>query len=119
MEGLLFPDTYQVSNADNEAQVVLKMATLNAARALGLEKSIGSLVPGKLADMVAIDLTAIELLPCYDPLSHIVYVADRKNVTHVWVHGELLVENGRLTRVHDAELRAKSAHWAEKVRIRD
>ncbi len=101
------------------AQVVLRMATLNAARALGLEKSIGSLVPGKLADMVAVDLTAIELLPCYDPLSHIVYVADRKNVTHVWVNGELRVENGNLTRVHDAELRAKSAHWAEKVRIRD
>ena len=92
------------------------MATLNAARALGLDKSVGSLAPGKLADMAAIDLSTNELQPCYDPASHLVYVAGRENVSHVWVNGELLVENGRFTRLHDAEVKAKAAYWADRVR---
>lgn len=98
------------------AHDVLRMATLNAARALGLDKSIGSLAPGKLADMAAIDLSANDLQPCYDPASHLVYVAGRENVSHVWVNGDLLVENGRFTRLHDADVRAKAAYWSDRVR---
>ena len=101
------------------AHVVLRMATLNGARALGLDKTIGSLVPGKLADLVAVDLSAPELLPCYDPVSHLVYVAGRNNVSHVWVGGELLVEGGRLTRLRDDELRGKAAYWRDRIRGQD
>ena len=101
------------------AQAVLEMATLNGARALGLDKQIGSLVPGKLADMTAVNLTALEELPCYDPVSHLAYVAERGHVTHVWVNGELLVEQGRFTRLENTEIRAKAAHWADKIRDRD
>ncbi|HXF67261.1 MAG TPA: TRZ/ATZ family hydrolase [Burkholderiales bacterium] len=97
------------------AHAVLAMATLNAARALGIEERTGSLVPGKCADLVAVNLAAPELAPCYDPLSHLVYAAGREHVTHVWVNGELLVEAGRLTRLDLAELAAKAAYWKEKI----
>jgi 5-methylthioadenosine/S-adenosylhomocysteine deaminase len=97
------------------AHAVLGMATLNAARALGLSDSVGSLTPGKCADMTAVNLGAPELSPCYDPLSHLVYAAGREHVTHVWVNGELLVEDGRLTRLDAAELAAKAAYWKDKI----
>ena len=98
------------------APEVLGMATLGAARALGMEDRIGSLTPGKRADMAAINLAAIETAPCYNPLSHLVYVAGREHVTHVWVDGELLVEDGQLTRLDVEDLSARAAHWRSKIR---
>ncbi|MBI4206107.1 MAG: TRZ/ATZ family hydrolase [Betaproteobacteria bacterium] len=98
------------------AHAVLEMATLNGARALGLEERIGSLRKGKRADMVAISLAAPELSPCYDPLSHLAYAVGREHVSHVWVDGELLVENGALNRLDARELAAKAAYWQEKIR---
>lgn len=100
------------------AQTVLQMATLNAARALGLEKRIGSLTVGKHADITAVNLAAPELSPCYDPLSHLVYAAGREHVSHVWVGGELLVRNGSLTRIDAAEITAKANHWKDKISAR-
>ena len=101
------------------AYAVLEMATLNAARALGLDRRIGSLARGKRADIVAVDLAAPELAPCYDPLSHLAYAAGREHVSHVWVDCELLVENGALTQLDARELTAKAAHWKEKIRSQD
>jgi 5-methylthioadenosine/S-adenosylhomocysteine deaminase len=98
------------------AQTVLEMATVRGARALGIEDRVGTLAPGKYADMVAVDLGALELLPCYDPLSHLVYAAGREHVSHVWVNGELLVENGGLTRLDTRGLAGKAAYWKEKIR---
>jgi 5-methylthioadenosine/S-adenosylhomocysteine deaminase len=66
--------------------------------------------------MTAVDLGALELLPCYDPLSHLVYAAGREHVSHVWVNGELVVEKGRLTRLDTTELAAKTAYWKDKIR---
>jgi 5-methylthioadenosine/S-adenosylhomocysteine deaminase len=97
------------------AHEVLEMATLNSARALGLDQHIGSLVPGKRADIAAVDLSAPELSPCYDPLSHLAYAAGREHVTHVWVNGELLVENGTLTRIDSRELAAKAQRWKARI----
>jgi 5-methylthioadenosine/S-adenosylhomocysteine deaminase len=101
------------------AHTALEMATVRAARALGLEDRIGTLAPGKCADMTAVDLGALELLPCYDPLSHLVYAAGREHVTHVWVNGEPLVEYGQLTRLDAAELATKAAYWKDKIKARD
>ena len=94
----------------------LQMATLNGARALQWDQLIGSLVPGKAADMVAVNLGAIETLPCYDPASHIWHAAGRENVTHVWVDGELLLDKGTLTRVDINAIRANAATWGERFR---
>jgi 5-methylthioadenosine/S-adenosylhomocysteine deaminase len=98
------------------AHTVLEMATVRAARALGLDDRIGTLAPGKCADMTAVNLGALDLSPCYDALSHLVYAAGREHVSHVWVNGELLVENGRLTRLDTRELAAKAVYWRDKIK---
>lgn len=76
------------------AHSALRAATLGGATALGLEARIGSLVPGKAADLAAVRITGPELAPCYDPLSHLVYAAGREHVSDVWVAGEALLRNG-------------------------
>ena len=98
------------------AHVVLEMATVRAARALGIDDRVGTLAPGKRADMTAVNLDALELSPCYDPLSHLVYAAGREHVSHVWVDGELAVERGQLTRLDARELTAKAAYWKDRIR---
>ncbi len=98
------------------ARQALEMATLNAARALGLDAKIGSLEIGKRADITAIDFSAPELSPCYDPLSHIVYAAGRDHVSHVWVDGELLLEAGTLVNIDTAEIIARAGYWRDKIK---
>ncbi len=78
------------------AHAALRAATLAGAQALGLAGLIGSIEPGKAADLTAIALRGPELTPCYDPVSHLVYAAGREHVTHVWVNGELRVRDGEL-----------------------
>jgi 5-methylthioadenosine/S-adenosylhomocysteine deaminase len=97
------------------AHQVLEMATLHGARALGWEAEIGSLVPGKSADMTAVDLSAPEVSPCYDPVSHLVYAAGRQHVSHVWVAGRLLVEEGRLAALSERELVARAEYWRGRI----
>lgn len=77
-----------------DAHRVLRMATLEGATALGLGDSIGSLAAGKWADLCAIRLDDWLCQPCYDPASHLVYVAGRDQVTHVWVAGQLRLRDG-------------------------
>ncbi|HSD60251.1 MAG TPA: TRZ/ATZ family hydrolase [Burkholderiales bacterium] len=98
------------------AHQVLEMATLNGARALGWESEIGSLLPGKAADVVAVDLSALEVSPCYEPVSHLVYAAGRQHVSHVWVAGRLLVEEGRLTSLSERALLARAEHWRSRIK---
>ena len=76
------------------AHSAVRAATLGGAVALGLDASIGSIAPGKDADLVAVRLAGPELSPCYDPVSHLVYAAGREHVSHVWVRGEPLVVAG-------------------------
>jgi len=78
------------------AHAALRAATLGGARALGLGARIGSIEPGKRADLAAVELRAPELAPVYDPVSHLVYAAGREHVTHVWVDGEPRVADGVL-----------------------
>ncbi|HEC06515.1 MAG TPA: TRZ/ATZ family hydrolase [Thiolapillus brandeum] len=94
---------------------VLEMATINGARALGLEADIGSLTPGKAADITAIDLQRIETQPMFDPVSQIVYSAGREQVSHVWVNGELLLSDGELTRINVNRLMADTGSWQDKL----
>jgi 5-methylthioadenosine/S-adenosylhomocysteine deaminase len=97
------------------AQQALACATLHGARALGLDAAIGSIVPNKFADLCAISFDAPELAPCYDPASHLVYSAGRADVTHVWVAGELRVEQGRLPRFEDRGLNNRILLWQNKL----
>ncbi|MBC7944812.1 MAG: TRZ/ATZ family hydrolase [Burkholderiales bacterium] len=97
------------------AEQALAMATINAARALGLDEKIGSLTVGKCADIVAVDLSAAELAPCYDPVSHLVYAAGREHVSHVWVNGKLLLDDGASTVLDSEELKAKANLWRKRI----
>ncbi len=101
------------------ARQALEMATINAARALGLDAQIGSLEIGKRADIAAIHFGAPELSPCYDPLSHLAYAAGREHVSHVWVDGELLVENGALPQLDIADIMARAGYWRDKIQQAD
>jgi 5-methylthioadenosine/S-adenosylhomocysteine deaminase len=97
-------------------QQALECATLGGARALGLDAKIGSLVPGKQADLVAVDLSASAMLPCYDPLSHLVHVAGRECVTDVWIDGERVVANRALARVDETAVAARARAWQERLK---
>ena len=68
------------------AHQALHMGTIAGARALGLEQITGSLTADKAADITAVDFSNINLAPCYDPVSHLVYTAGREHVSHVWVN---------------------------------
>jgi 5-methylthioadenosine/S-adenosylhomocysteine deaminase len=94
----------------------LRMATLDGAKALGLDHDIGSIRPGKCADLTAVNLKdALELSPCYDPVSHLVYAASREHVSHVWVQGKEVVTGGQLTNLNRQQLVAKARSWQRKI----
>jgi 5-methylthioadenosine/S-adenosylhomocysteine deaminase len=97
------------------AHKALSMATLDGARALRLDHAIGSIEPGKFADLTAVEFTAPGMLPCYDPISHIVYAAGRENVSHVWVAGRLLVENRALKTPAKNDLENLAVLWQNRL----
>lgn len=99
------------------ARQALYAATLGGATALGLGDEIGSLEVGKAADMVAVDLSAANQQPVYDPVSHVVYCTGREQVSDVWVAGERLVSGACLQSDDEDELRALAADW--RLRIAD
>ena len=101
------------------AHTALRMATLNGARALGLEERIGSLEAGKAADIVAIDLSAISSQPVYDPLSQVVYTAGRDQVTDVWVAGRHLLKERKLTTLDEPTMLQKAAEWRDRIAASD
>jgi len=97
------------------AAAALKMATLDAARALNLDDRIGSIAAGKRADLVAVDLRSLICQPMFDPVSHLVYVAGREHVTHVWVDGELKLNDRRLVDLDTDDLTARATYWRGKL----
>ena len=97
------------------AAQVLAMATINGARALGLEEQTGSLRVGKAADITAIDLEQLETRPLFDPVSQIVYAAGREQVSNVWINGCHLLRERKLVRMDHAQLLANAGQWQEKL----
>ncbi|WP_394808393.1 TRZ/ATZ family hydrolase [Nitrosomonas sp.] len=97
------------------AHQALRMATLNGANALGLGEITGSLVVGKAADITAINFSDLNLTPCYDPTSHLVYTASREQVSHVWVNGRMLLHDKQLTTLNPFELQYRTVYWQERI----
>jgi 5-methylthioadenosine/S-adenosylhomocysteine deaminase len=91
------------------------LATLGGATALGLERRVGSIVPGKEADLVAVNLSTLPMSPCFDPASHLVYCAGRQDVTDVWIAGRRVLHAGRLATVNEQELLARALRWQERL----
>jgi 5-methylthioadenosine/S-adenosylhomocysteine deaminase len=98
------------------AQKALEMATINAAKALGLEGKIGSIEVGKLADLAAVRLDDIATAPYYDPIAHLIYSCGREHVTHTWVAGELRYSHGVYANLEPLELKDIINTWQPKLR---
>jgi 5-methylthioadenosine/S-adenosylhomocysteine deaminase len=97
------------------AHAALRAATLGGAMALGLEQRIGSIVPGKAADLAAVAFDSLELQPAYDVVSHLVYACGREHVTDVWVGGERVVRDRTLTRLDLSDLQGRVGLWQTKI----
>lgn len=97
------------------AYQALRMVTLNAARALRQEGRLGSITAGKQADLVAVDLSALELQPCFDPVSHLIYASGREHVTDVWVAGRPVVVDRGLQTVERDEVEAAAREWGGRI----
>jgi 5-methylthioadenosine/S-adenosylhomocysteine deaminase len=97
------------------AHEALRLATLGGARALGLDPEIGSIAPGKRADLAAVELSAPETLPCFDPVSHLAYVAGREHVTHVWVDGVARLAGRTLSGIDEDDIRDKVSWWKQRI----
>ncbi|MGH8355407.1 MAG: amidohydrolase family protein, partial [Pseudomonas sp.] len=98
-----------------DAHRALRMATLNGARALGLDEETGSLELGKAADLVAFDLSGLAQQPVYDPVSQLIYASGRDCVKQVWVGGKLLLDERRLTRLDEERLTASARAWGTRI----
>jgi len=106
--------------ASNRADVLpahraLELATHAGARALSLDHDTGSIEVGKSADLTAVNLNSIELSPCYEPASHLVYSAGRHDVTHVWINGKTVLEERQLAGGSPQALRANAQRWAALI----
>ena len=102
------------------AHEALRMATINGAKALGLDDKIGSIEIGKLADLAAVKMSDIAMQPCFDVVSHLVYVAGREQVSHVWVNGYLKYHKpinnaGVYSNIEPQELDDIINKWQDKV----
>ena len=93
----------------------LRMATLNGAKALGMDQITGSIEKGKQADLISIDFDSICMQPVYDPVSQIVYSASRHDVSNTWVAGERLLKDKQLTRMNTADLISNATEWSHRI----
>jgi 5-methylthioadenosine/S-adenosylhomocysteine deaminase len=97
------------------ALLVLRMATIDGARALGLEDEIGSIEVGKRADLTLFDLDDLRTTPRPDPVSTIVYAAEASNVTTVFIDGRVVLRNRKLTSLDEKAVIAEARRHAELV----
>jgi len=97
------------------ATTALEMATMGGARALGMEKEIGSLEPGKRADLIMVRLDRPNAEPLYDPVSQMVYALKADDVRDVMVNGKPVVRDARILTLDEASILAKAAEYRAKI----
>ena len=100
-------------NADES----LRMATINGAKALGIEKQRGSLEIGKVADIVAINFDKVGTLPLYNPISQLVYSSNSSVISHVWVGGKCAMSEGKLSFLDEDNLIKIAQKWSQKLSV--
>ena len=98
------------------ANEAIKMATINGAKALGLESIIGSIEKNKKADLVAIDLNSIENQPIYNPLTTFVYSSSRSDVSYVWIDGEIKLKDKKLVKIDEERIIQLAKKWQRKLK---
>lgn len=97
------------------AHAALRMATLNGAKALGMDECVGSLEVGKSADITAINLGELAMQPVYNPASQLVYTNAGQAVTHVWVEGKCLLKDRELQTLNEREILGKANWWRKQI----
>ena len=93
----------------------LEMLTINAAKALGRKHQLGSIEAGKLADLCAVRMDSLRTAPMYDVVSHLIYAASSSQVSHVWVGGRLLLQDGQFLHMDVDEIIDRANYWADKI----
>jgi len=111
----LLSKVYSGDASSANATDILRMATINGARALGMADDIGSLEAGKAADFIAVDFSGLESRPVYNPVSHLIFNTSREQVTDVWVKGRHLLKQRSLTRLDEQEIIRKTQQWNDKI----
>jgi 5-methylthioadenosine/S-adenosylhomocysteine deaminase len=107
--------------SENDASAVdaftaLEMGTINGARFLGLDQTIGSLEVGKAADLTAVCFSDFSSQPVYHPVSQLIYTATAQHVTHTWVNGKLLYQNNRFKHLDTEQISADVQQWQRTVK---
>jgi len=98
------------------AYKALQMATINGAKAMGLDQKIGTLEVGKCADITAVRLDSLNTMPLYNPVSQLVYSTQSNQVSHVWINGKLLLDNGELTSLNVRNIREQTLVWQQRLK---
>jgi 5-methylthioadenosine/S-adenosylhomocysteine deaminase len=98
------------------ARTALEMATIRGARALGLDKRVGSLETRKHADIITVSVSGARQTPMYDPISHLVYVARGDDVQNTVVDGKILMRGRKMLTLDEPAILIEARGWAEKVR---
>jgi 5-methylthioadenosine/S-adenosylhomocysteine deaminase len=99
------------------ARTALEMATRGGARALGMSAQIGSLEPGKRADVIVVGMSAARQTPMYNPLSHLVYATHGDDVRTTIVNGQVLMRDKKVLTLNEASVLAEAREWAAKIRV--
>ncbi len=94
----------------------LEMATIGGARALGMDRAIGSLEPGKRADVIVVSMASARQTPMYDPVSHLVYTTRGDDVRTTIVNGKVLMRDRKMATLNESAILAEARQWAVKVR---
>ena len=108
----------QMDAAALPAVTTLEMATRGGAVALGRGEQIGSLKPGMAADLIAVDLQALQHHPIYDPVAQLIHTGGGSSVSHVWVDGRCLLQDRALTTMDETEIRETANAWQQRIRPR-
>lgn len=98
-----------------DAASALRMATLGGARAIGMGETVGSIEPGKRADLVCVDLSEIETQPLHHVISQLVYATGRQQVSDAWIDGRAKLRQRVLVDMDIDALKAKAARWRERI----
>ena len=101
------------------ASEALTLGTLGGAKALGMDKNIGTIEAGKLADLIAVDLYQIEMQPIHDVFSQLIYVNNGSHVTHSWIQGEQIMHQRELLKIDQDDLRQRILKWQKKLSINE
>lgn len=99
-----------------QAEKVFSMLTIDGARAVGLQDIIGSVEVGKRADLAVVDFDSVNLTPCYEYYSHLIYAISAADVCHVMINGRLMMEDRKTLTLDETEIKAKVRKIAQDIK---